>query len=333
MPPIRSMTVKEYSKFSLAPMLDLTDRHFRYLCRKLSKKMLLYSELVTTGAVIYGKGDYLLFNEDEHPVSLQLGGANPAELAFCARKGEERGYDEINLNVGCPSDRVQNGSFGAVLMRKPDLVCDCVRAMKDAVSVPVTVKTRLGVDELDSYDYIHDFLEKLISAGVDGVTLHARKAFLSGMSPRDNRDKPPLNYERVYLLKNDFPDLHLTINGNITSLEDSLMHLQHVDGVMMGREIYQNPYILADVDRLIFGYESNVKPLSRKECIRSCYPYIENYLQSGGQMKHISRHFLGMFNHCANSRQYRQYISMNHYKQGAGLEVLENAMKFVEDDI
>ena len=312
-------------------MLDLTDRHFRYLCRILSKNMLLYTELVTTGAIIYGKGDYLAYNQEEHPVSLQLGGANPEHLAICARKGKDRGYDEINLNVGCPSDRVQNGSFGAVLMRSPELVCDCIRAMKDAVDIPVTVKTRLGVDELNSYDYMHSFLDKMIQAGVDGVTLHARMAFLKGMSPKENRDKPPLDYERVYALKKDFPRLHLSINGNINSLNDAMKHLEHVDGVMMGRAIYQNPYMLADADELIFG-EKQTRKLSRKECIRACYPYIENYLSQGGALKHISRHFLGMFNNCPNSRQYRQYIAMNHYKEGADLKVLETAMSFVPDD-
>lgn len=312
-------------------MLDLTDRHFRYLCRILSKNMLLYTEMVTTGAIIYGKGDYLAFNEEEHPVSLQLGGANPEHLAICAGIGEDRGYDEINLNVGCPSDRVQNGSFGAVLMRSPDLVCDCIKAMKDRVSIPVTVKTRLGVDELDDYDYIHSFVAKLRDAGVDGMTIHARMAFLKGMSPRENRDKPPLNYERVYQLKRDFPDLHLSINGNITTIDDALKHLEYVDGVMIGRAIYQNPYMLVDVDERIFNHKHSCR-MSRKECVRACYPYIENYLSQGGALKHISRHFLGMFNTCPNSRQFRQYMAQNHYKEGADISVLEKAMSFIPDE-
>lgn len=312
-------------------MLDLTDRHFRYLCRILSKNMLLYTEMVTTGAIIYGKGDYLAFNEEERPVSLQLGGANPEHLAICAGIGEDRGYDEINLNVGCPSDRVQNGSFGAVLMRSPDLVCDCIKAMKDRVSIPVTVKTRLGVDELDDYDYIHSFVAKLRDAGVDGMTIHARMAFLKGMSPRENRDKPPLNYERVYQLKRDFPDLHLSINGNITTIDDALKHLEYVDGVMIGRAIYQNPYMLVDVDERIFNHKHSCR-MSRKECVRACYPYIENYLSQGGALKHISRHFLGMFNTCPNSRQFRQYMAQNHYKEGADISVLEKAMSFIPDE-
>ncbi len=312
-------------------MLDFTDRHFRYLCRILSKNMLLYTEMVTTGAIIYGKGDYLAFNEEEHPVSLQLGGANPEHLAICAGIGEDRGYDEINLNVGCPSDRVQNGSFGAVLMRSPDLVCDCIKAMKDRVSIPVTVKTRLGVDELDDYDYIHSFVAKLRNAGVDGMTIHARMAFLKGMSPRENRDKPPLNYERVYQLKRDFPDLHLSINGNITTIDDALKHLEYVDGVMIGRAIYQNPYMLVDVDERIFNHKHSCR-MSRKECVRACYPYIENYLSQGGALKHISRHFLGMFNTCPNSRQFRQYMAQNHYKEGADISVLEKAMSFIPDE-
>ncbi|WP_405367245.1 tRNA dihydrouridine(20/20a) synthase DusA [Ruminobacter sp.] len=325
------MTTDNYSRLSLAPMLDFTDRHFRYLCRILSKNMLLYTEMVTTGAIIYGKGDYLAFNEEEHPVSLQLGGANPEHLAICAGIGEDRGYDEINLNVGCPSDRVQNGSFGAVLMRSPDLVCDCIKAMKDRVSIPVTVKTRLGVDELDDYDYIHSFVAKLRDAGVDGMTIHARMAFLKGMSPRENRDKPPLNYERVYQLKRDFPDLHLSINGNITTIDDALKHLEYVDGVMIGRAIYQNPYMLVDVDERIFNHKHSCR-MSRKECVRACYPYIENYLSQGGALKHISRHFLGMFNTCPNSRQFRQYMAQNHYKEGADISVLEKAMSFIPDE-
>lgn len=310
-------------------MLDMTDRHFRYICRQLSKHIMLYTELITTGAIIYGKGDYLRFNECENPISLQLGGSDCQALATCALKGQERGYNEINLNVGCPSDRVQNGCFGAILMRDRPKVCDCVKAMKDAVSIPVTVKTRLGVDELNTYEYIAEFLDMLRSAGVDGVTLHARQAFLIGMSPKDNRDKPPLNYERVYQLKKDFSDMHITINGNIMNLEEVSKHLSLVDGVMMGRALYQNPYILAEADKIIFNDDSR-EPLSRQDFIRSLYPYIEQHMAEGGFLKHISRHLLGMFTGCPNARLYRQYIAKNHFKENATVDVLEKAMLQME---
>lgn len=324
------------SRLSLAPMLDMTDRHFRYICRQLSKHLMLYTELITTGAIIYGKGDYLRFNECENPISLQLGGSDCQALAICALKGQERGYNEINLNVGCPSDRVQNGSFGAILMRDRPKVCDCVKAMKDAVSIPVTVKTRLGVDELNTYEYIAEFLDMLRNSGVDGVTLHARQAFLIGMSPKDNRDKPPLNYERVYQLKKDFSDMHITINGNVMNLDDASKHLALVDGVMMGRALYQNPYILAEADKIIFNDDSR-EPLSRQDFIRSLYPYIEQHMAEGGFLKHISRHLLGMFTGCPNARLYRQYIAKNHFKENATVDVLENAMlqmeKFEDSEI
>ena len=318
------------AKLSLAPMLDMTDKHFRYLCRIMCKNMLLYSELTTTGAILYGKNDFLEYSTQEHPIALQLGGADPSALAKCAKLAEERGYDEINLNVGCPSDRVQNGSFGAILMRKRELVCDCVKAMKDAVAIHVSVKTRLGVDELDSYEYIHDFIEMLCNEKLDSITLHARMAFLKGMTPRDNRDKPPLNYERVYELKKDFPQLFMSINGNINTLEEALPHLEHVDGVMMGRGLYQNTYQLIKADELIFRAQPT-QVLSRKEVIRSMYPYIEKHLTNGGLLKHISRHLLGMFANCPNSRSFRQHIALNHYKPGADLTVIENALSLIED--
>ena len=252
------------SRLSLAPMLDMTDRHFRYLCRLLSKRILLYTELTVTGAVLHGRDDLVAYNEEEHPVALQLGGNDPKELALCAQKAQSLGYDEVNLNVGCPSDRVQNGSFGAILMKNTALVCEAVAAMKDAVSIPVTVKTRLGVDDLNSYAYIHDFLADLQNVGTDAVILHARQAFLTGMSPRENRDKPPLNYERVYSLKKDFQTLNISINGNINTLAEALGHLEHVDGVMMGRALYQNPYMLAEADHLIYGEEA-VNTMSRRK--------------------------------------------------------------------
>ncbi len=314
------------AKLSLAPMLDLTDRHFRYLCRLMAKNILLYTELTTTGALLYGKNDFLAYNEEEHPIAMQLGGCDPQALAKCAKMVADRAYDEINLNVGCPSDRVQNGSFGAILMRNRPLVCDCIKAMKDAVAIPVTVKTRLGVDELNSYDYIHDFIQMLVETGCDAIILHARMAFLQGMSPKENRDKPPLDYQRVYQLKQDFPQVPIIINGNIITLTEAKQHLNYVDGVMMGRALYHNPYQLIDADELIYHQpRTNIKP-TREDIIRAMYPYIEQHLAQGGLLKHISRHFLGMFTDCPNARAFRKYIATHHYKEHAGIEVLEEAL-------
>ncbi len=326
------MPLSETAKFSVAPMLDLTDRHFRYLCRKLTAKTLLYTEMIPEGAVLYGRGDPLFYNPEEHPVALQLGGADPARLAACAKLGAARGYDEINLNAGCPSERVRHASFGAALMRNPGLVCDIVKAMKDAApGVPVTVKTRLGVDELDGPDYIRAFVAALRRAGAGGVIIHARKAVLTGMSPKDNRGKPPLDYRRVYDLKKDFPDFPITLNGGVRTLEEAAGHLGFVDGVMAGREPYRNPYMLADADRVIFGAGRAGKKPTRKEIIRSCYPYIEAHLRAGGALKHVSRHFFGMFLGCPNGRLFRQYLSLNQHLPGAGPETLERALSLVPD--
>ena len=245
-------------RFSIAPMLDWTDRHCRYFHRLMSRQTLLYTEMVTTGAIIHGKGDYLGYSEQEHPISLQLGGSNPADLAHCAKLAEERGYDEVNINVGCPSDRVQNGRFGACLMGEPALVADCVKAMRDVVDIPVTVKTRIGIDDQDSYEFLQAFIEQVRDAGCDTFIVHARKAWLSGLSPKENREIPPLDYPRVYRVKQDYPELTIALNGGVTSMEQTLEHLQQVDGVMMGREAYQNPYILAQVDNLVFGQHNAV---------------------------------------------------------------------------
>ncbi|SUC25641.1 Probable tRNA-dihydrouridine synthase [Providencia rustigianii] len=228
---------KNLNRFSVAPMLDWTDRHCRYFHRLLTKNTLLYTEMVTTGAIIFGKGDYLAYSEEEHPVSLQLGGSDPAALAQCAKLAQERGYDEINLNVGCPSDRVQNGRFGACLMADAQLVADCVKAMRDVVSIPVTVKTRIGIDEQDSYEFLCDFIDTVSTKGdCDTFVIHARKAWLSGLSPKENREIPPLDYPRVYQLKRDFPHLTMAINGGVKTLEEAKEHLKYLDGVMMGRE-------------------------------------------------------------------------------------------------
>ncbi|MBY8292928.1 tRNA dihydrouridine(20/20a) synthase DusA [Vibrio fluvialis] len=313
------------SRLSVAPMLDWTDRHCRYFHRLLSSQTLLYTEMVTTGAIIHGKGDFLAYNEEEHPVALQLGGSNPADLARCAKLAQERGYDEINLNVGCPSDRVQNGRFGACLMAEPDLVAQCVAAMKEVVDIPVTVKTRIGIDDQDSYEFLTNFVT-LVSekGGCEQFTIHARKAWLSGLSPKENREIPPLDYPRAYQLKQDFPHLIIAVNGGVKTLAEAKEHLQHLDGVMIGREAYQSPYLLAEVDQQIFGLDTPVK--KRSQVVQEMYPYIEQQLAQGSYLGHITRHMLGLFQNMPGARQWRRHISENAHKAGAGIEVVEQAL-------
>ena len=315
------------NKFSVAPMLDWTDRHCRYFHRILTKQSLLYTEMVTTGAILFGKGDYLTFNAEEHPVSLQLGGSDPVSLAKCAKLAEQRGYDEINLNVGCPSDRVQNGMFGACLMGNATLVADCIKAMQDAVTIPVTVKHRIGIDQQDSYEFVCHFIETIMPY-CQTFIVHARKAWLSGLSPKENREVPPLGYERVYQLKRDYPELVIAINGGITSLEQIKIHLQHVDGVMVGREAYQNPMLLSEIDQQIFAKDHAItNPIS---AIEQLFPYIELELAKGTQLNHIMRHTLGIFNGKKGAKQWRRYLSENAHKKGAGLEVVEKALSFIQ---
>ena len=312
-------------RLSVAPMLDWTDRHCRYFHRLLSSQTLLYTEMVTTGAIIHGKGDFLAYNEEEHPVALQLGGSNPADLARCAKLAQERGYDELNLNVGCPSDRVQNGRFGACLMAEPDLVAQCVAAMKEVVDIPVTVKTRIGIDDQDSYEFLTNFVT-LVSetGGCEQFTIHARKAWLSGLSPKENREIPPLDYPRAYQLKQDFPHLTIAVNGGVKTLAEAKEHLQHLDGVMIGREAYQSPYLLAEVDQQIFGLDTPVK--KRSQVVQEMYPYIEQQLAQGSYLGHITRHMLGLFQNMPGARQWRRHISENAHKAGAGIEVVEQAL-------
>ncbi|WP_081296821.1 tRNA dihydrouridine(20/20a) synthase DusA [Gilliamella apicola] len=308
-------------------MLDWTDKHCRYFHRILTKKTLLYTEMVTTGAILFGKGDYLAFNNEEHPLSLQLGGSDPNALAQCAKLAQERGYDEINLNVGCPSDRVQNGMFGACLMGNPNLVADCIAQMQDQVDIPVTVKTRIGIDDCDSYTFLCQFIEKVMPYTKTFI-VHARKAWLSGVSPKENREVPPLDYERVYKLKQDYPNLTIAINGGIKTIDEIKCHLQHVDGVMVGREAYQNPLLLTEIDTQIFGTNAPViDPLS---AIQALYPYIEQQLMQGAQLNHIMRHTLGIFNGRKGARQWRRYLSENAHKKGAGVEVVEQALTFIK---
>ena len=314
-------------RFSVAPMLDWTDRHCRYFHRLLSKHALLYTEMVTTGALIHGdKHRFLQFNASENPVAFQLGGSNPKDLAVCAKMVEEYGYDEINLNVGCPSDRVQNGSFGACLMAEPALVAECIAAMSQVVSIPVTVKSRIGIDDKDSYEELVQFIGTIADTGCKTFIVHARKAWLKGLSPKQNREVPPLDYERVYQLKRDFPGLEIIINGGITTLEQAALMLDQVDGVMVGREAYQNPYILAGVDNLLYG---DIKEtVSRQEIVRTLIPYIQEQLRLGLRLNNVSRHILGLFHGEPGARGWRRYISENVSKTGADEAVILRALEY-----
>lgn len=314
-------------RFSVAPMLDWTTRHCRYFHRQFSRHALLYTEMVTTGAILHAKYDHLYFDPAEHPVALQLGGSDLKQLVECTKLAEQRGYVEVNLNVGCPSDRVQNGLFGACLMAKADLVAEAVSAMQAAVNIPVTVKTRIGIDHLDSYQFLSQFIEKLDQAGCQEFIIHARKAWLSGLSPKENREIPPLDYERVYQLKRDFPHLWISINGGIKTLSDIQQHLKFVDGVMVGREAYQNPQLLGEIDRALFDPTAPV--VTSVEAVERMFPYIEQQLSQGIYLNHIVRHMLGAFQSCRGARQWRRYLSENAHKVGAGLEVVEKALSFV----
>ena len=314
--------------FSVAPMLDWTDRHYRYFARLMSKQALLYTEMVTTGAILHGKGDYLAYNEEEHPLALQLGGSNSIDLAKCAKIAAERGYDEINLNVGCPSDRVQNGRFGACLMAEPKLVAECVDAMKQVVDIPVTVKTRIGIDDHDSYEFLTRFIDVVKDKGCEEFIIHARKAWLSGLSPKENREVPPLDYLRAYQIKKDFPDLHISVNGGIKTISEMNTHLQHLDGVMVGREAYNNPFIISEVDSKLCGIQT--PELTRHQIAELMLPYIERHLQQGGRLNHITRHIIGLFQGLPGSRSWRRYLSENAHKKDAGIEVVTTALSLIE---
>lgn len=316
-------------RFTTAPMMDWSDKHCRYFWRQLSKKAFLYTEMITTGALIHGNRErFLEYNDIEHPIALQLGGSNPAELASCTQFAEQAGYDEVNLNVGCPSDRVQNNMIGACLMGHPSLVADCIKAMQDAAhSADVTIKHRIGIDDLDSYEYMRDFVGQISDTGCKTFIVHARKAILAGLSPKENREIPPLRYDDVYRLKQEFPDLDIIINGGIKDYSSIDDHLQQVDGVMLGREAYQNPSVLMGVDSHF--YQEEDPATNKKQAIRNLYPYIESQLAKGALLNHISRHTLGLFNGEPGARQYRRYISENAHKKGAGCEVIETALSLL----
>ncbi len=311
-------------------MMDWTDRHCRVFHRLMSRRARLYTEMLTTGAVIHGDRSRLLgFDASEHPVALQLGGSNPGDLATAARIGEDFSYDEINLNVGCPSDRVKDGRFGACLMAEPQLVAECVAAMKRVVKIPVTVKCRIGIDDQDPEVALDALARGVIAAGVDTLVVHARKAWLNGLSPKENRDIPPLDYDRVYRLKAALPDVPIIINGGITSLAEAKQHLAHVDGVMLGRAAYQEPWRLLPVDSELFG---ETQPhATMKDVFAAMLPYIERQLAEGTRLHSITRHFVGAFHGVPGARAFRRHLAENGVRPGADLNVLRDAIARVDD--
>ncbi|MCG7199244.1 tRNA dihydrouridine(20/20a) synthase DusA [Marinobacter pelagius] len=312
-------------RFCVAPMMDWTTPHFRYLARILSRRALLYTEMVTTGALIHGDTErFLRHDPSEYPLALQLGGSDPGELAHCAKLAEQFGFDEVNLNVGCPSDRVQNNMIGACLMGHPDKVAEGVAAMIDATDLPVTVKHRIGINGRESWDELCEFIEKVSAAGCQTFIVHARIAILEGLSPKENRDIPPLKYDWVYRLKERYPHLEIIINGGIKSFEECHEHMRHTDGVMLGREAYHNPWLLAGVDTEFFGEPCPVA--NRHEALRAMFPFIQQELDRGVYLTHISRHIMGLFHGMPGGRQFRRHISENAHKPGSGLEVIQAAL-------
>ncbi len=309
-------------------MMDWTDRHCRFFLRLISRRVLLYTEMIPAGAIVHGdRARFLAFDPAERPLALQLGGAAPDELAACAAAAAEAGFDEVNLNVGCPSDRVQNARFGACLMAEPDLVGRCIAAMARASGLPATVKTRTGIDARDSYADLRGFVETVAAAGCRSFMIHARKAWLQGLSPKQNRELPPLQYERVYRLKQDLPELEIVINGGITSLDETEAHLTRVDGAMIGRAAYQNPWILAEADRRVFG--DNRRQLERESVVQNLLPYVARQCAQGVPVKAITRHILGLFNGLPGARAWRRHISEAAHRPGAGPEVIEAAHELV----
>ena len=317
-------------RFSVAPMMDWTDRHCRVFHRLMTRRARLYTEMLTTGAILHGdRGRLLGYDASEHPVALQLGGSDPRDLAACARIGEEFGYDEINLNVGCPSDRVKDGRFGACLMAEPALVARGVEAMKRAVGIPVTVKCRIGIDDQDPELALDALARGVIAAGADALIVHARKAWLNGLSPKENRDIPPLDYDRVYRLKASMPGVPIIINGGIADLAEAKRHLVHVDGVMLGRAAYQEPWRLLAADSDLFGEAA--PHAAMKDVFEAMMPYIEGELARGTRLHSITRHFVGAFHGVPGARAFRRHLAENGVRPGAGVNVLRDAIALVED--
>jgi tRNA-dihydrouridine synthase A len=317
-------------RFSVAPMMDWTDRHCRVFHRLMTRRSRLYTEMLTTGAILHGHRQRLLaFDSCEHPVALQLGGSDARDLATAATIGEDFGYDEINLNVGCPSDRVKEGRFGACLMAEPALVADCVAAMKAAVAIPVTVKCRIGIDDQDAETALDTLARAVVASGADALIVHARKAWLNGLSPKENRDIPPLDYDRVYRLKAAMPGVPVIINGGIGSLAEARHHLAHVDGVMLGRAAYQEPWRLLAVDPELFGEAAPFATM--KDVFAAMMPYIERELSQGTRLHSITRHFVGAFHGVPGARAFRRHLAENGVRAGAGVDVLRDAIALVED--
>lgn len=312
-------------------MMEWTDRHYRYLARLMTKQTRLYTEMVTSGALVHGdRKRFLQFNQSEHPIALQLGGSDPVEMKQSAIWGEQAGFDEININVGCPSDRVQSGRFGVCLMREPDQVAKCVSAMRDAVSIPVTVKCRIGVDNDDSYQFLTDFINQVANAGCETFILHARKAWLKGLNPKQNREIPELDYQRVYQLKRDYPDLNIWVNGGIESIDEVRNHLSHVDGVMIGRHAYKHPLFLLDVDKKIFN-SSEYDSSSIEEIILKYTNYVEDNLKLGVPLNAMAKHILNMYQGVAGAKRWRRYLSEHMHASGAGIEVIHGALQALKN--
>ena len=315
-------------KFCVAPMMNWTDRHCRSFMRLISSEAILYTEMITTGAILHGDAHYHLdLNRDESPVALQLGGSCPKELSECVKLIENYPYNEINLNCGCPSDRVQNGMFGAVMMKNAKLTADCISALLDTSKLPISVKHRIGVDDFDSYEFLCDFVETVANTGCNTFIIHARKAWLKGLSPKQNREIPELNYERVYRLKKDFPQLEIILNGGISSISDSVDHLHQLDGVMIGREAYTNPYLLAEVDQEIYGKKKSV--IKREEIAEKFCQYVDNEMVKGEKLHSMTRHILGLFRGVKGAKQFRRHISENAQGEKASIDVLYDALKKV----
>ena len=320
-------------RFSVAPMMDWTTSDYRVFARCLTKHTLLYTEMVTTGALLQGHNParFLKYDDCEHPIALQLGGSNATDLAKCAKMAEEYGYDEVNLNAGCPSDRVQNSLIGAILMAHPQTVVDAMKAMQDATPIPVTIKHRIGLDDQQDYAVVRDFVGMIADEGVETFIVHARNAILQGLSPKENREIPPLKYDFVYQLKKDFPDLEILINGGIKTIEETKEHLRHVDGVMMGREAYNNPWVLSEVDQSIFGATNVVN--DRFEALERFIPYAESQLAKGERLMHLTRHLLGIFQGLPGGKQFRRYLSENGNRSDATIDVLVDAIELVKQKL
>lgn len=312
-------------------MMDWTDRHQRVFMRGLTKETLLYTEMVVAPAIIFGKDGpsrFLDYNDIEHPVALQLGGSDPAQLAECCKIAQKWGYDEINLNAGCPSDRVSAGRFGACLMAEPDLVADCIKAMQDACDLPITLKHRIGIDDLDSYELLVRFIETVAKTGCETFIVHARKAWLKGLSPKQNREIPPLRHDIVHEIKKDFPDLEIILNGGILTTEEAASHLDKVDGVMIGRAAYETPYIMANADQLIYGVDAPI--IDRMNALEQFLPYVEEQVRKDVYLRHMAKHLFGLFQGLRGAKAWRRYISEHMFEKNAGPEVLQKAAEFIE---